>query len=152
MPAWRNRITSDSSDDQPQPAESSESARRRGTSIISLGTAISGTLRSEDPLYIEGEFDGEIIASSDVTVARGSNVNARVQAIRLTVAGKLTGTVACTDRFEVLDTGEVKAEVLSPVFVVHEGAVINGSLRMRLDDDDDESTLLDVDSEQDQDL
>ncbi|CAN5637139.1 hypothetical protein BH23CHL2_BH23CHL2_20130 [soil metagenome] len=132
-PSWRNRIVAGTADD---PA--ADSGRRRGTSIISLGTSFNGTLRSEDPLYIEGQFDGEIIASSDVTIAKGAQVNARIQAIRLTVAGHLSGTVACTDRFEAVETGIVSAEVLSPTFVVHDGATINGSLKMRLDDDEDE--------------
>ncbi len=129
IPNWRNRIASG--------AEETDTARRRGTSIISEGTSFKGTLRSEDPLYIEGAFDGEIIASSDVTIARGATVSARIQAIRLTVAGRLDGTVACTDRFEVVATGVVTAEILSPVFVIHDGATVNGSFKMRLDNDDE---------------
>jgi cytoskeletal protein CcmA (bactofilin family) len=128
IPNWRNRIVSG--------AEETDTARRRGTSIISGGTSFKGTLRSEDPLYIEGSFDGEIIASSDVTIARGATVSARIQAIRLTVAGTLDGSVACTDRFEAVATGVVTAEILSPVFVIHDGATVNGSLKMRLDSDD----------------
>ncbi len=127
-PSWRNRIAGDESQ--------SDEQRRRGNSIISAGSAFTGTLRSEDPLYIEGAFEGEIIASSDVTIARGAVVNARVQAIRMTVAGSLDGSVACTDRFEVVESGVVAAEIFSPVFVIHEGATINGSFRMRVDDDD----------------
>lgn len=129
VPNWRNRISGDAGD--------MEDTRRRGNSIISVGTSFTGTLRSEDPLYIEGTFDGEIIASSDVTIARGAIVNARIQAIRMTVAGRLDGSVACTDRFEAVDTGVISAEILSPIFVVHEGATINGSLKMRLDDEDE---------------
>ena len=125
-PAWRNRLTDD--------RDEQDALRGRGPSIISAGTSSTGTLRSEDPLYIEGSFEGEIIASGDVTIARGAHLNARIQAIRLTVAGTLEGTVACTDRIEIVDTGVVNAEVLSPIFIVHEGATINGTLKMRLDD------------------
>lgn len=130
-PGWRNRLADD--------RDEQDDLRGRGPSIISAGTSTSGTLRSEDPLYIEGSFEGEIIASGDVTIARGAHLNARIQAIRLTVAGTLEGTVACTDRIEVVDTGVVNAEILSPTFVVHDGATINGTLRMRVDDDDSES-------------
>ena len=126
-PGWRNRLAEDHDEEN--------ALGGRGPSIISAGTSSSGTLRSEDPLYIEGVFEGEIIASGDVTIARGAQINARIQAIRLTVAGTLEGTVACTDRIEIVETGVVNAEVLSPTFVVHEGATINGSLKMRLDND-----------------
>lgn len=126
-PNWRNRIAATDSESD------LEGMRRRGTSIISEDASFTGTLRSEDPLYIEGTFDGEIIASSDVTIARGAHVKARIQAIRMTVAGTLDGSVACTDRFEAVDTGVITAEILSPVFVIHDGATVNGTLKMRLD-------------------
>lgn len=135
-PSWRNRIAA-GTEGELASLDGPGDARRRGTSIISQGAAINGTLRSEDPLYIEGRFEGEIIASSDVTIARGALVHARIQAIRLTVAGQLSGVVACTDRFEAVDTGVVQAEILSPTFVIHDGATINGSLKMRLDDEDE---------------
>ena len=135
-PSWRNRIAA-GSEGEFASQDTFGDGRRRGTSIISQGASINGTLRSEDPLYIEGRFEGEIIASSDVTIARGAQVNARIQAIRLTVAGQLSGMVACTDRFEAVDSGVVKAEILSPTFVIHDGATITGSLKMRLDDEDE---------------
>jgi cytoskeletal protein CcmA (bactofilin family) len=137
-PSWRNRIpAADESGDI-------DGLRRRGTSIISEDASFTGTLRSEDPLYIEGTFDGEIIASSDVTIARGAHVKARIQAIRMTVAGTLDGAVACTDRFEAVDTGVVTAEILSPVFVIHDGATVNGTLKMRLDSDGDPDLASDI--------
>jgi cytoskeletal protein CcmA (bactofilin family) len=135
-PSWRSRIASASDQHTPAPGQASGSGARRGTSTISNGASISGTLRSEDPLYIEGVFEGEIYASGDVTVALGANVNARVQAIRMTVAGSFKGSVACTDRFEALDTGVVEARIFAPALVVHDGAKINGAFQMRIADDD----------------
>ncbi|HLT20393.1 MAG TPA: polymer-forming cytoskeletal protein [Thermomicrobiales bacterium] len=139
-PSWRSRLAAA---DQEASARGGHVSQRRGTSTISSGTSISGTLRSEDPLYIEGTFDGEIYASGDVTIAVGANVNARVQAIRMTVAGTFTGSVACTDRFEALDSGVIEARIFAPTLIVHEGAVINGEFRMRIEDAellDDEET------------
>jgi cytoskeletal protein CcmA (bactofilin family) len=130
-PGWRNRLADD--------REEQDALRGRGPSIISAGTSSTGTLRSEDPLYIEGSFEGEIIASGDVTIARGAHLNARIQAIRLTVAGSLEGSVACTDRIEIVESGVVDAKLLSPTFIVHEGATINGTLKMRIDDEDGET-------------
>jgi cytoskeletal protein CcmA (bactofilin family) len=114
-----------------------------GTTTVSSGTSLRGTLRSQDPLYIDGEFSGEIFASGDVMIAPGAHVSARVQAIRVTVAGLFEGSVACTDRFEVLETGSIRAQVFAPVFVVHDGATINGEFRMRVgeEDDNDDSGL-----------
>jgi cytoskeletal protein CcmA (bactofilin family) len=111
-------------------------AEAYGTSTISRGTSIRGALRSQDPLYIDGEFSGEIFASGDVMIAPGANVNARVQAIRVTIAGSFEGSVACTDRFEVLETGSIRAQVFAPVFIVHDGATINGEFRMRVEEED----------------
>ncbi len=146
-PNWRSRISAGA--DQRAPISGTPqdlSGQRRGTSTISTGAAISGTLRSEDPLYIEGTFDGEIFASGNVTIAVGASVNARVQAIRVTVAGSFKGSVACTDRFEALETGTIEARIFAPTLIIHDGAVINGAFEMRIEDDetlenDDDETV-----------
>lgn len=130
-PSWRSRLAAS---DQISEGRASQPGQRRGTSTISSGASISGTLHSEDPLYIEGTFEGEIYASGDVTIAVGAKVNARVQAIRVTVAGTFKGSVACTDRFEALDSGVIEARIFAPTLVVHEGAVINGEFRMRIEE------------------
>ncbi|MCA9859116.1 MAG: polymer-forming cytoskeletal protein, partial [Thermomicrobiales bacterium] len=36
----------------------------------------------------------------------------------------------CNNRLEVLPTGRVRGEIYAPALVVHNGAVINGKVRM----------------------
>lgn len=106
-------------------------------SVVSAEATWTGTLASDGPIEIYGVVNGELIAAGNVYVAPGASVNARVQAVNLTVAGTLEGSIACTNRFEVLESGEVRSDVLAPTIVVHDGARVIGEFRMR-DDEPDE--------------
>lgn len=123
----------------PEPAESKPS-------IVSADSTWTGTLASDGPIEIHGAVSGELVAAGNVFIAAGATVEARIQAVNLTVAGKLHGSVACTNRFEVLETGEVNGDILAPTIVVHDGAVVIGEFKMRDDEPDD----ADADTESDQ--
>lgn len=103
--------------------------------VIGPSTLFSGTLSSEGPVTIVGTLEGEIVAAGDVVIAPEATVRARVQAISLRIAGQFRGSIACTQRFEVLESGRVHAEILAPAIVVHDGATINGRFRMRNGDE-----------------
>jgi len=65
-----------------------------------------------------------------VWIAQGAEVDATIDARRVIVGGAIGGTIRATERFEALPQGRVTADVFAPTYVVHEGALLNGQLRM----------------------
>lgn len=111
--------------------------RSSETSIIASDAVWTGTLRSNGSIQVNGRIEGEIIAAGDVHISRGAEVSSQIQAINVIVAGTFKGGIACTGRFEAMDTGNIEGRILAPTLVVHEGATITGTFRMRRDSDDD---------------
>lgn len=114
-----------------------ESPVVRRASVVASEASWSGTLQSDGPITIYGEFAGDIIAGADVHVATGANVQAQIQAVDLEVAGSLEGTILCTNRFVVLDSGNVRGKIVAPIIVVHDGATVEGQFLMQEAEDSD---------------
>lgn len=101
------------------------------TGVVSANSSWSGTLRSEGSIQIFGTIDGELTASDEIYVAEGAAVNATLRARTIIVAGDVSGTIECLGRLEVMPTGSVSGDVTSPTLVVHEGATVEGDMRMQ---------------------
>lgn len=99
-------------------------------SVIASGAAWKGDIESEHSVHVYGRIEGTLQAREDIWIAQGAEVNARVTARRVIAAGTVGGTIQVSDRFEALPQGVITADVTAPTFVVHEGANINGQLRM----------------------
>lgn len=111
-----------------------ESAPVRRASVVASEASWSGTLQSDGPITIYGEFYGDIIAGAEVHIAAGANVQAQIQAVDLEVAGALEGSIHCSNKFVVLESGNVQGKVVAPIIVVHDGASVEGQFLMQEDE------------------
>ena len=100
-------------------------------SVVAQGTIFKGEIQSDGNIQIFGRAEGALTAKEDIWVAEGADVEATLTARRVIVAGRVSGTVKATSRFEALPQGVIEADVTAPSFVVHEGATINGKLSMQ---------------------
>lgn len=99
-------------------------------SIVSSGSTFQGSLKVDDSVRIEGQVTGEIEAHNTVYVAEGAQVDAKVRAAFVVIAGQFQGEVVCGERLEILPTGCVRALLTTKSLVVHEGAFIDGQIHM----------------------
>lgn len=99
-------------------------------SVIDRESYFEGTYRTPGSLRIEGRFEGAIECQGTLVVAEGAQVNARVMAGNMTVAGTLAGEGQCLERFEILRTGRVSGTMVAKSVVVHDGAFFEGEIHM----------------------
>lgn len=100
------------------------------TTVVSHDTTWKGEISSEGSIHIHGQFDGTVQAKEDVYILEEATVQATIQATNVVIGGAFNGSLTCNNRLEVLPSGRVEGEVLAPTLVVHDGAAINGSIRM----------------------
>lgn len=101
------------------------------TGVVAANSTWNGTLRTEGSLQIFGEVDGELSAHDEIYVAEGARVNAHLTARTIIIAGIVEGTVACTARLEIMPSGHLAGDASSPTLIVHEGARVDGDLKMQ---------------------
>ncbi len=116
----------------PMPRTSTSRVANAETGVIAAGSVWSGTLRAQGSLQVFGHVEGDLAASNEIYVAEGAQVNARIAARVVVVAGTVDGTIECSVRLEVLPAGRVSGDVTAPSLVVHEGATVEGDLRMQM--------------------
>jgi cytoskeletal protein CcmA (bactofilin family) len=103
----------------------------RASTTIGADTSWSGTLRSESDVYLEGRVEGTLEVRDTVYIAEQAAVDARIKARSVVVSGQLTGRIECDGRLEVTPTGRVNGEIEVGSLIVHEGAVLDGTFKMK---------------------
>jgi cytoskeletal protein CcmA (bactofilin family) len=98
--------------------------------VLSSGSIWQGSLKIEGSVRVEGQLSGEIEARDTVYVAEGSQVDAKINAALVVLAGEFQGEVNCRERLEIMPTGRVRARLTTKSLVVHEGAFMEGEIHM----------------------
>jgi cytoskeletal protein CcmA (bactofilin family) len=111
------------------------------TTVIATETIWRGDLETRGSIHIHGRLEGSVTAAKEIYVAEDAEVEATLMAATVIVAGKVTGEVRCTTRFEMLPSGRVDGNIQAPSLVVHEGASITGQFRMGAPEQNADSKL-----------
>lgn len=98
--------------------------------VISAGSVLQGSLRIDGSVRIDGQLTGEVYAEDTVHISEGAQVDAKVEAAFIVIAGVFQGQARCRERLELLPTSRIKGEFTMKLLTVHEGAFIDGQLRM----------------------
>lgn len=99
-------------------------------SILASGMRLVGDLEGPGLIKIDGQIEGSISGSRQVIVGRDGTVRGNVQANEVILAGSVEGSVTATDRVEVQASATVNGDVTAKTLIVHDGARLNGNVRM----------------------
>lgn len=98
---------------------------------VGKSISLSGELTGSEDLVIEGKVEGRVeLPNNGLTVGQNGQVKAEIHAKTVTIVGRVVGNVSAGERVEIQATGVVEGDVRTPKLVVHEGAVLNGSVQM----------------------
>lgn len=98
--------------------------------FLDRGSHFQGDLTFEETFRIDGRFEGKIRSGSELILGDSADVNAEIEVGRLSVNGKLQGSVQATERVELLAKSRVFATLSTPILKVEEGAFLQGSCQM----------------------
>jgi cytoskeletal protein CcmA (bactofilin family) len=98
--------------------------------FIDKGSFIRGDLSFEETFRIDGRFEGKIRSGGELILGDDADVNAEMEVGRLSVNGKLKGSVQATERVELLAGARVLGDISTPVLRIEEGAHFEGSCQM----------------------
>ncbi len=108
-------------------------SRNDGTTLngfLDRGSHFQGELKFDDTFRIDGRFEGKIRSGSELILGDSAEVNADIEVGRLSVNGKLSGSVRASERIELLARSRVSASLSSPLLKVEEGAFFQGTCQM----------------------
>jgi cytoskeletal protein CcmA (bactofilin family) len=99
--------------------------------FLSIGVELTGDILFAEELQVEGKVTGKLISETGVLlIQERGRVEAQVNVGVCIIRGTFNGNVNATSRIEVYKTGRVSGDLTTPVLLVEEGAVINGTIGM----------------------
>jgi cytoskeletal protein CcmA (bactofilin family) len=100
--------------------------------LIGEGTVITGELRFTEGLRIDGEVQGDVLASGEghsiLVISEKARVVGRVQAGHVIINGTVLGPVQSTDLLELQPKASITGDVRYQALEMHQGATINGEV------------------------
>lgn len=98
--------------------------------IIGARTKISGNLKGDEDLQVDGRLEGTLSLSKTLTVAPEGIVVADVDVLHLVVGGVLVGNVRATESVQILESGRMVGDITSPRVIIVDGASFRGQVDM----------------------
>jgi cytoskeletal protein CcmA (bactofilin family) len=99
--------------------------------LIGKGVEVKGDIIFTDGLRVEGRVVGSLVAENGTLIVEESaRIEARVEVGVCVISGTLEGNVKAKSRVEIYKNSRVRGDITTPVLLVEEGAVLNGSVGM----------------------
>ncbi len=92
---------------------------------------LTGVLKVEGMMRIDGFVEGEVIGSNLIQVGKEGMIEATVRAKHIVAQGPLRGDIVAQEKVELLAPAKVEGTIDSPVFLLEEGVLVNGILKMQ---------------------
>ncbi len=108
----------------------SNQSQGRLNSILGDSSQMTGAMQIQGSVRIDGEFDGELVASETIVVGRTGLAKAELEAREVVVAGRVHGKLIGTERVELQEGAHVEGEITTPSFIIADGVFFNGSCSM----------------------
>ena len=107
--------------------------------LIGEGTVIQGELRFTEGLRIDGEVQGDVVATGEshsiLVISEKARVTGKVKAAHVIVNGCVTGPIISDELLELQPKASIVGDVRYEILEMHQGATIDGELRPLKADD-----------------
>jgi cytoskeletal protein CcmA (bactofilin family) len=98
--------------------------------FLGKGAEFTGKLIFSGIVRIDGDFNGEIFGGGTLVIGEGAHVEANINVETILVSGDVHGQIEVKERIEIYPPGKIEGNVITPIFVIQEGAIFEGNSRM----------------------
>ena len=94
--------------------------------LLAKGVVLTGEIRVEGTVRIDGRLDGEIQTKGQVIIGEDGLVQGTIMAGTVISSGRIKAKVTAMERVQLMKTATLIGEVHTPVLMMEEGARIQG--------------------------
>lgn len=98
--------------------------------FLGAGTAYQGKLHFQGSVRIDGVFHGEVTSDGTLVVGQEADVQGQINVGQLVLSGRMTGDIHAREKVVLHKTANLQGKLITPVLVVDEGAVVEGTITM----------------------
>ncbi|BFU78022.1 polymer-forming cytoskeletal protein [Arcobacter sp. 15-2] len=96
-----------------------------GTTVISNGTTVKGVIDTKGSIFIDGKFEGIIVATEDVTIGKNGEVLGEIRSKILTVNGIIDGLFDVA-QVNILGSGRVIGKIQYDELIIEQNGIFEG--------------------------
>jgi cytoskeletal protein CcmA (bactofilin family) len=98
-------------------------------SLIGKNIVITGDISATEDLVVDGRVTGKIhLNESRLTVGEEGYAQSQIIAREVVICGRVDGQIQASERVELRHTAQVTGDIVSPRLVIHQDAVIKGTV------------------------
>ena len=114
------------------------------TTVVGADTIISGTIRAQGSVLIDGRVEGDICTDDLLMIGEGAIVVGNIYAGSVICRGMIVGDIVASEEVELLDSASLNGTVRAPVFSVDDSALLTDNVEAAYEAEelsDDEGVL-----------
>jgi cytoskeletal protein CcmA (bactofilin family) len=105
-------------------------AEEEGTNIPS-GADITGTIKFDKIMRIDGNFEGELITDNgDLVVGKTGSIKANIRVRRAIIEGRVDGDIKASDKVELRQKAQLNGNLQAKELVIEEGVIFTGKCKV----------------------
>jgi len=122
--------TTNKSKDLTKLKEKNTSTNLSSSLLIGESVIITGTVKAENEVTIQGSIDGDVDCHS-VLVAKTGNIKGKLKAENIKVEGKVEGEININNLLQIHSSGSVNGKVFYGNIQIEEGGKLLGEINQR---------------------
>jgi cytoskeletal protein CcmA (bactofilin family) len=108
-------------------------AKENSTTIISTGAKLNGDFNLSAKLHIEGEVEGKINSTNQISVGKSGVVKGEIICSKFILNGNFNGKIEC-DVLEITNGGILKGEIVIKDLIIEKGGIFEGTSTLKKKD------------------
>ena len=98
--------------------------------IIGANTVFKGNVTTDNPIRIDGIFEGEISSTSLIVISATGKLSGTVECNEMQLYGHADGTILCRELLNIKSEAVCQGDVTTKNLVTVEGSVLDGTCKM----------------------
>jgi len=95
--------------------------------IIGQNSEVKGEYKFDGALRIDGVFSGQLKSDGKVIIGETGHVKTDIKAGTIVIGGLVEGNVYATKQVNLLTTGKLLGDIITPSLIVEEGVIFEGN-------------------------
>ena len=110
--------------------EQNKGTKKVDETIVGVDVTLTGNLKSEGNIQINGKVKATISTKSDVFVGEQAVIDGSVKAKNITNTGTVQGNIETSEDLEISPTGKVFGDLAVKNLIIKKGAIFSGKSMM----------------------
>jgi len=100
----------------------------RRESVFGAGVSIEGRIEGDADVRIAGKFKGDIQIKGDLSIEKGAQLKAKINAATVTIGGAVEGNVVASAQVKLLESAQLIGDLKATTLIVAAGSKMRGHM------------------------